>query len=84
MPWVEKIKALPVDPTTGCRPLPPDVPTLDAELEPIMMHKAQKYGLPADWIAARNRLDPQRRQVLPTSQLCFEDIYVLNVTGIAR
>lgn len=54
----------------GVREFVPLVPTLDAELEPIMMHKAQKWGLPVDWVAERTRLDPRRRQVCTANDDC--------------
>ncbi len=41
----------------------PRVRVLDAELEPVLLSKAAKFGMPAEWVARLARLDPLRRQV---------------------
>lgn len=42
---------------------PPAVRVLDVDLEPVLLSKAAKLGLPEPWVARLTRLDPQRRQV---------------------
>ena len=39
------------------------VPTLDAELEPLILSKAAQHGLPAAWVQRLANFDPERRQV---------------------
>ena len=49
---------------------PPAVRVLDMELEPVLLSKAAKLGLPEAWVARLTRLDPQRRQVPHLSLSC--------------
>jgi len=41
-----------------------DVFTLDAEMESLLLSKAAKFGLPAEWVDRLCQVDPDRRQCL--------------------
>ena len=43
------------------------VPTLDAELELLILSKAAQHGLPAAWVQRLANFDPERRQVASIS-----------------